>query len=369
MHITIFIGGLSGGGAEKVACNLANFLVKENKVTILTLSPPSNSDYSINEKVERVELINSNKFNTSNFILKNTFRWFALRKYLKTKKSNVFVTMLPGTINLLLINRKIIKAPIIISERGDPFKRYNSSKIQKQIMKLLYPKADGYVFQTPDALKYYKEIIKEGIIIPNAVNENENFNSKNVLNENENTFIAVGRLNKQKNYPLMITAFAEVSKKYPEYKLKIFGEGSLKKELKDLILSLNLNNVELCGFSKEINKELSNASIFLMTSDYEGMPNALIEAMSIGLPVISTDCSIGGPRSLIDHKKNGLLIEVGSKEQLIDSMTLLIENKKFAYQIGNEAKKISTDLHPNKIYQKWSNYIKEIEEKYEYNGI
>lgn len=364
MNITIFIGGLSGGGAERVACNLANYLSEANEVTILTLSSKNNKDYYINEKVKRIELVSSKKIIKNNFFLKNIFRFFALRKYLRFEKSDLYITMLPWTINLLLYNRKLIQAPIIISERGDPFKRYDSSKVQKKIMKYLYPKADGFVFQTQDALEYYKEILKgKGIVIPNAIN-NEKKICNSVINQNFKTFIAAGRLNEQKNYPLMIEAFSKVSEMYPEYKLKIFGEGPLRSSLSDLILELNLSNVTLNGFSENIYSELINSSIFVMSSNYEGMPNALIEAMSVGMPVISTDCSIGGPKYLINNGENGILIETGDKNQLINAMILLIQNQSLANELGKNAKDIVKKLNPQKIYNEWNLYIDKVAKEY-----
>ena len=130
--------------------------------------------------------------------------------------------------------------------------------------------------------------------------------------------IAVGRLHEQKNYPLLLKAMVDITKIKSEITLDIFGEGNQKKYLEGLVDEYGLaNHVFLRGRSQSIEKQLQVADMFVMTSDYEGMPNALMEAMAFGVPCISSDCKTG-PRSLIKSFENGLLFQTNNVEDLKD---------------------------------------------------
>ena len=176
--------------------------------------------------------------------------------------------------------------------------------------------------------------------------------------------VAVGRLHWQKNYPLLIDAFSEISKKYKDYKLTIYGEGEERKRLQEIINNKKLTKrITLAGNVSDIKKYISSSKLFVMTSDFEGMPNSLIEAMVLGLPVISTDCPCGGPKELIENNKNGILIKVGNKDELINAIDKVLSNEKMASQLGLSAKKIVDKVNPNYINNQWKNFINEIYKK------
>ena len=123
-----------------------------------------------------------------------------------------------------------------------------------------------------------------------------------------------------------MNAFYEVHKVHPEYKLKIFGTGNEKGYLLKLKAQLKLEGCVLFeGFHRNVHEKIKNSDIFVMTSDYEGMPNALLEAMAMGFPVISTDCPVGAPREMIIDGYSGILVPVGHKEKLVEAMKRLIE--------------------------------------------
>ena len=227
-------------------------------------------------------------------------------------------------------------------------------------MKRLYKKADKIVFQTNDAMNYFSEDIrKKGIIIPNPLNPI--FLNSYYEGKRKKTIVSVGRLEEQKNQLMLIRAFSKISKEFNEYNLKIYGEGTLRSKLQNEIDRLELNEkVKLCGISNNIKEDIKDASLFIITSNYEGMPNALMEAMALGLPVISTDCPCGGPKFLIENKKNGILIPVGDEKVLIESIRMILNNNKFAIQIGKNALEIGEKLSPNIINQKWNDLIREV---------
>lgn len=356
MNITIFIGGLSGGGAERVVCNLSNYLSGRHNVTILTMSDDT-SAYHLDSNVNRVSLIKNGESN--NFFIKNLRRIIRFRSYIKNSDADIYLVMLPGTINIMLAHRRTIKVPIIVSERCDPQARYESSKLRKWIMKKLYPKADGFVFQTKDAMDYYEEIIKNrGIVIPNAINQE--FVREPFKGIRKKSIVSAGRFTDQKNFGLLIEAFSRITDKYPDYDLIIYGNGPQKNELMSLVKELKLGNkVKFPGYVKNFGDHIIDASLFVLSSNYEGMPNALMEAMALGLPCISTDCPVGGPNFLISNRENGLLVPVNKVEELSKAMEKVLSDENIAFRMGGNARNISNTLSSENIYGQWESYINE----------
>lgn len=354
MNITIFIGGLSGGGAERVVCNLSNYLSDKHSITILTMANDKPA-YNLKNNVKRISLINEGESN--NYLLKNIRRLIRFRKYIKKANEDVYIAMLPATINLMLLNKKIIDAPIIISERCDPQTRYESSKLRKWIMNKLYPNADGFVFQTEDAKKYYAEIIGDkGVVIPNAINSEFIREPYNGIRKKE--IVSVGRFTEQKNFQMLIESFSKLSEKYLDFNLVIYGDGPLRKDLEKYIVELGLTNrIFFPGYVNDIESRLIDTSLFVLPSNYEGMPNALIEAMALGLPCISTDCPVGGPKYLIEDGVNGFLVPIGDTTLLTEKIDRILSDTKLANRIGFNSRNIVKMLSPDKIYELWNSFI------------
>jgi glycosyltransferase involved in cell wall biosynthesis len=355
MHITIFIGGLSGGGAERVVCNLSNFLsLRGASVKIITMSDDKPYE-ELSDKISRDCLINQDE--RRNFLQDSILRYQRLKKIIRENPTDVYLVLLPITIFFLLSMRKKVKAPVIVSERNNP-KSY--SFFIKFLLKYYCRKANAFVFQTEGQKKWYSNMInlhnKKIEIIPNAVN-----NKKNKIKSKEDdcyTIISAGRLSPQKNFKILINAFAQVHKKCQSYKLTIWGDGVLRDKLERQIKTLHLEGyVSLPGFSKNINEEMGKASMFVLSSNYEGIPNALIEAMQNGLPCISTDCDGGGARLLINNGVNGILVEKGNVSALADAMIKIGENEEFAMRLGLAARESLEVFAPEVIYKKWESFI------------
>lgn len=351
MKLTFFTGGLSGGGAERVICNLANFLIAHNhECTILTMAEEEAS-YSLDKRVKVVSLIK--KSERKNVVYDNILRIVRLKKYLKASESETYIGFLPRTIIMLLALRKNTKARVVVSERADPT-RY--LKITQFLLKNLAKRADQWVFQTEDAMVWYKGYIKNGIIIPNAINPA--FIKASYEGERRKVIVGAGRLSEQKNFALLINSFADVAGTFPDYSLIIYGEGNKRNELEQLAKERGVGDrVSLPGYVMSLGDEIEDASLFVLSSDFEGMPNALMEAMALGLPCISTDCPVGGPRYLIRDGKNGVLVPVNDRFSLAEAIKNMLRDNEKSVTLGREAAKISDELHPNKIYTMWSNVI------------
>ena len=178
--------------------------------------------------------------------------------------------------------------------------------------------------------------------------------------ERRKRFVVVGRLEPQKNHKLLLEAYKEVADKYKDYDLFLYGKGWLEQELSNLTDSLGLTGrVHFEGFCSDVQDQIKDATAYILSSDYEGISNSLLEAMAMGLPVISTDCPIGGSRMLITHMKNGLLIPVGDKKALVDAMCYMVENPEQAKRMSDEAQKVKDRFSIQRITEEWLQYMKE----------
>lgn len=355
-RVTFFIGSLTGGGAERVTCNLANFLSRRGyQIDVLIMSDVEDT-YGLDSTINKHILIRRNE--RKNVFADAFLRYRRLGKYMQTEKVDCYVVMLPITIAMMMMQRQKTKAKVIASERNDPLSySYFIQKTQKMLAK----RADGYVFQTEDAQSWYRECLMncKTIVIPNAINEN--FIGKTYAGERRKAIVNVGRLKSQKNTPLLISAFARISKEFPDYVLEIYGAGEKEDEIRRFIQASGLETkVKLMGYVVNVRERIIDAELFVLSSDYEGMPNALMEAMALGLPCISTDCPCGGPHFLIQDGQNGILVPVGNAEKMANAMRDLLNNQEKRKRISENAIEIQHRLAPEKIYGKWEKFINDV---------
>ena len=354
MKLAFFIGGLSGGGAERVVCNLSNYLVLSgHEIDIMTVG--DDSDYGLDSRIRRITLLRKKEIN--NKCIGFARRFIRFIRYLHQERRDVFIVMLPATTILLLKFRFLVKGKIIASERSYPTNY--SIKDQRQL-KRLAKRADFWVFQTTGAQRWYKSYLGDAntAIIPNPINEC--FVRPLYMGVRKKQIITAGRLNRVKNHQLLLRAFSRISRLHPDYSLTIYGDGALKNDLISEAKHLGIaQKVLFPGFADwgELSKD---ASMFVLSSDLEGMPNALMEAMALGIPCISTDCDGGGARSLIEDGVNGLLVPKNDIEAMTAAMDMLLTHPDFANHLGREAHKICERLAPEKIYKKWEDLIKEV---------
>lgn len=349
MKIIFAIDGLQKGGAQRVFSNLIEYMSKQNNEIYLILLNKTKIEYQINKKV-KIFFIDK-KERSKNKILRviKLFQYHSkFRQISKKLNPDIILSFLPR-MNFVSLWGNNGKYPIIVSSRNDHSIEFPSS-FHIALMKWLYPKTTGFIFQTYEQKEYFDSInIKKPYkIIPNPINED--FIVKPYEGKREKIIVNVGRLTTQKNQELIIKAFAEIKDFIPEYKLIIYGEGKLRKKLEDLIEQLQLKDrIYLPGVVDDLKEKIYKCSLFILSSNYEGMPNALMEAMAMGIPVISTDCPCGGPKSLIKNGKNGILIPVNDKEKLKIAILELLNDKVLCDSISKNATKIQNDLNSTKI--------------------
>ncbi|MCI9360548.1 MAG: glycosyltransferase family 4 protein [Hungatella sp.] len=351
MKITIFANGVSNGGAEHVACNLANYFVAHGYAVDLLTMADDEPTYFIEKDVRRIILIEEKE--RRSFFYNTKLRLMRIYRYCKEADTNCYIAIMQAATLSLLSMKRILKAPVIITERSNP-NRYAWNK--KLLLKMFVSKADACVFQNKGQIEFYKKWMGKckTVIIPNAVSVNINTVD---WDKREKKIVAVGRLNKVKNYPMLIKAFSKIADIDKEYKLFIYGEGEERINLDSLIKKFGLDGrVQLCGFVRNIADYIKNAKIYVLTSDYEGMPNSLMEAMSLGLACISTDCESGSLRELISNQR-GILVPTGNVDILADSLKRLIQNDSVAKVIAQNAVTVRNEFSENNIYKKWNEIV------------
>lgn len=351
-RVYFYINVLGGGGAERVITNLANMLAEDNYDVTMITSYEVEREYILTRNVRRLSL--EDKDSQRSRIIRNLSRIFKLRKICKEEKPDILISFMEEPNFRAILATRGLPVKTLVSVRNDPNKEY-AGKIGRFVGKVLLPMADGCVFQTGDAQKWFPERLrKKSRIIYNAVKE-EFYQVERTPVRGE--IVTCGRLTEQKNHRLLIDAFAEVQKIYPFATLKIYGEGVLREKLQNQIDSLNLNEkVFLMGATNDVAKALQTADLFVLSSDYEGMPNALMEAMAAGVPCISTDCPCGGPRELFGEDASDKLVPCNDSAQLAEAICCVFDGAEH----NVVEKKHAEAFRPDRVNAMWEKYIMEI---------
>lgn len=349
IFVTNFLGN---GGAARVMSIVASSLFKKGiEVEIISFLDRKDA-YKVNAEIKTIVL----KCKNRNVILQKIERILKLRKLLKSYKGNLTIISFEYFVNMqTVIANMFLKNQLIISERNDPARTGNKG-MTKRLRNFLYKFADCLVCQTSDAKAYFpKKIQEKAVIIPNPIMPNlpERFDG-----ERKKEIVTFCRIEKQKNLTMLIDAFKMIYNEYPEYKLLIYGEGSAKKEIEEYIDKENLQQqVQINDFVQDVHGKIIDSSMFVSSSNYEGISNSMIEAMGIGLPTIVTDCPCGGARMMIENEVNGILVPVGDSVAMYKAMKKVIENPNFAEKISKNATAINERLEQNKICKMWLNLI------------
>ena len=345
MRICFTLSSLCSGGAERVAASLCNYFVSQGiDVTIILVSINyNNSFYELNDKINVIPLIKRKKDKIPFFRVK------LLRRAILDAKPDIVISFLPH-INIytwLALHKTSI--PHICSERNDP-KQYGL--LYQFLLKIVFKNASGCVFQTSEALKFYKGVkSNNAAIIKNPVFLT--FKPKTYYPKIEKTFISVGRLSKQKNFQYLINTFFLFNKQIKGYTLIIYGEGPLRQKLEKLIKKLGLeNSVLLPGTNNNWHEIVFHSTCFVLSSNYEGIPNCLEEALCLGCPAIATDCPVGGSKELVEMFETGVLITPNNTDELFQAMKNIALNDS-----GMRKPPSNNNLDVHNIGQQWIDFI------------
>ena len=351
MKIGFIIGTLKYSGAEKIARYLLESLSSQGHTLSVILLAEQKPCEGITDVKQIPLFITGSKYTR---ILK---RQKAIRETVIKENFDVVVSF-GVTYNLDVMEAlRNTKVPVILCERNDPYTS-PQKKVHRLRRNLIYKKASGFVFQTERIADFFGEKIKSrSIVIPNFI---ENKYEKTDAQSNENIIVITARLDEnQKNISMLLRAFKRFSSDN-DYKLYIVGEGPDKGMYEKYIEENHMSDKVVLTGRQQVLPYLEKAKFFVLSSNFEGMPNSLIEAMAVGLPCISTDCSGGGAAALINDGVNGLLIPVNDEDKLLEAMVKLANDDKLRKKLSDEAYKINDTLEFNKIISKWENYIEQI---------
>ena len=280
-----------------------------------------------------------------------------MKEIIGENKNATVISFLQPSIPISMLAARRLPNKVILSERGNP-QRLMKKRYGRKFIEKYFQRADKVVFQTDDAKNVYPQnIAKKGVVISNPIKVNLPKPYHGERNKYITTFC---RISKQKNLPNLLQAFLIVLQKHPDYQLRIIGdtynaEGELVlKELQKFISQNKLEeNVKFEPFKKNVHEAILKDAMYVNSSDYEGISNAMLEAMAIGMPVICTDCPIGGANATITDGENGLLVPIQNAEALANAMNCVIEDIELADKISQNASQIRNELSLDKITEKW----------------
>ena len=351
MNIVFILASLGSGGAERVVSLLANKMVESgHQVEIICLK--FNDVYYQTDSRVKVTLAMQQTKNRLTEL-------FWLRKYIKKQKPDVVIPFTEGVYCFTILSLLGTRIPIIASERLDPAAMSTTRKILKR---LLLPYADWLVVQTQSIKEYFpKSIQKKTSIIYNPVNDSV-FNLPSLqgrAGERLNRIISVGRLYPQKNQAMMIRAFAKVADEFPDWQLVIYGEGPLRAELESLVYGFKLQDrVLLPGRTEYVIDELRKSKIFCMSSDYEGMSNSMIEAICVGLPIVTTNVS--GVKELVKDRENGFVVPCGNVDAMSSALYSVIKDSILLCAFADNSLKKRNSFSLDSIVFEWMTLIERI---------
>ena len=351
-----FITGMPMGGAERVMSTLANQFVEHgDAVRLVTMKAPECA-YSLDP---RVELVGAGaRLDASSLWQMLCSAVSVLRgivfyqRQLRSYQPDAVMSFLTYSNMIAVLCGRRSGIPVVISERSDPLQR---NKLIVKLVEKIYPKADCIVCQSETIEQYFKNVDVKAhtTVIPNPINLSC-INTANVVMRKQ-TILAVGRLHRQKNYSLMLRAFKQISAEFPDYCLEIYGQGPEEERLRQLIGELGLQErIFLMGTKSNVMKEEANASLYVMSSDFEGFPNALVEAMASGLPVVSTDFPSGVAHELIENGVNGFVVPVGDEDALAGRMREILSSPHLQTVMAERNASIRERFSEASVYQMWN---------------
>jgi len=350
MKKILFVNGsLTNGGSERVMVKIANYLSSLDDYDVSMISIIDDEITYIPDDKIHLFFLHEKKGRRNSKIE----RIKKIRKILKEVKPDYVISFLYNINIYSLISSIGICKNVIVSERNNPKFRKFYIKFLEEFFYFLFAKK--VVFQTDEVKNYYSKCVQsKSVVIPNPVDQEK----QNMFNPKSKNIIAIGRLNEQKNFPLLLKSFALFSKKYSDYTLNIYGNGSLLDSLKKISQDLNIqDSVFFHGYDNDIKSKLSDSFIYVSSSNFEGISNSMLEALSLGIPTISTDSAGGGARSVIKSFYNGILVPTNDVERLYLALCKVVEDKDFALELSKNAFETIRNYSTEKICNKWIELI------------
>lgn len=379
---------LSIGGAERHVSTIANHLVNKGFETEIILLDNKNIQYKLADNIKVVSLADMDSpkqkkvsvccaklslkafsfFSQKKYKQKDLFLYLKncyinkLKQYLKTRNeiSNSTVISFMTYPNIVAAAAiKDLPCKLILAEFNSPHLEFEPDSPQNFLKQKFFPLTTGFVFQTDEQKDFYSFLpnVKKQVIL----NPLENIAVEPFCGERKKEIVNYCRLSIAKNLPLLIEAFALLSKEFPDYSLTIYGDGPLKEQILQCIKNFDLQSKAFIKpFNTNVLELVRDSAMFVSSSDREGISNSMIEAMAIGLPSVCTDCPAGGAKMLIKPYYNGIIVPTKDAKAMYEAMKYMILNPEQANTMGKHATEIKTLLEKEKILNQWVDFIIEI---------
>ena len=343
------------GGAERQITMLANAMAERGHEVYFLVLSEFNKKYDISPLVHVMDLTAEEKKSIHPIL----GRYKALLRAYKEIKPDVTIHYNLQSAYLTAAMPKKVYCKSIYSERGDPYdKEYDG--LLGIVRNWCVKHTDGFMFQSEGARDFFgADVAKRSVVIHNSVSVP--VEKYPMPDKRDNRIVSVGRLHEQKNQALLIDAFAKIADEFPECTLDNYGDGLLREVRQQKIDQLGMiNRIKLQPARKDVFSAIRTARLFVLSSDYEGMPNALMEAMALGLPCVATDCRPGGARTLVEDGVNGFVVPRMDVDALADKMRYVLSHPDVADTIAHGGRKIA-ETHTEKItFDKWETFIKRV---------
>lgn len=348
-HIVFVHPSLMGGGAERVSLALASYFVAQGVRFTYLLTKSNVIEYNVPQGVEVCS-----EFASAS--LKPLDQIKLIRRFISERPNAKVISFLPHQNMYTLIATIGLPNRVVVSVRNDPRFDFPDNKILPFIRNMLYRRSDAIVFQT----KCQASLMPRCLWV----------NSKIILNPisselpepysgpRRKAIVTSGRLEPQKNHSMTIRAFSLFHKKHPDYKLEIFGQGSLQSELESLVQELELDDsIEFMGFSSDALTHIRTASAFVMSSLFEGLSNSMLEALCMGVPTICTKCGGGGAEAVIQNDINGILVDIDDDTAEAAAFNKIVENLSYSDSLTNNALTLRQSLSLETIGNEWADLL------------
>ena len=360
LRIAFVIFSLGLGGAQRVASTLINEWVQRGEeVALLTIDPCDTDFYPIDTRVQRIALgLNTPAKHWRDSVANNMRRVSSLRTFARSSQFDVMVSFGDKTNLLLLLATRGLKVPVIVAEHQDP-RKWPIGAVGEYLRRLLYPRAGAVIVLTSELEQWARRIVKSEAVrvIPNPVGAYCLGRAQPIVRGEQHCVLGMGRMVFEKGFDLLLRAFALCLKRYPDWTLRLVGQGSEQQRLRDLVAQLGIQHaVRFEPVTKEPERVLKESDLFVLSSRTEGFPMVLLEAMASGVAVVSFDC-MSGPKEMIRHGIDGLLVPPEDVHALADAMTTLMGDPRKRRRLAGRAVEARERFGLPRVMEMWSEVL------------
>jgi GalNAc-alpha-(1->4)-GalNAc-alpha-(1->3)-diNAcBac-PP-undecaprenol alpha-1,4-N-acetyl-D-galactosaminyltransferase len=358
-RLTLVVPSLTFGGAEHVVAQMANhWATLGEDVTVVTLSATRCDTYPLAPSVKRIALdLQIESRGSIQAIANNLVRVRKLRTAIDRSAPQTVISFTDQMNVLTLLACRPLKVDAVISERIDPSQQA-IGRAWSFLRRRTYPSAQALVVQTERVRRQMFPVMRGRpiYVIPNSVQappkEAEKWQRRDSA-ASARQIVAMGRLAPQKGFDLLIDAFARIVERFPQWSLTILGEGPQRPALEELVAQRRLKDrVRLPGWESEPSAVFRQGGLFVLSSRFEGFPNALLEAMAAGLPVISFDCP-SGPAEIIRDGIDGILVPAEDVTALADAIERVLADDSLRRRLSAEAVRVIDRFSVDRYYARW----------------